>query len=1028
MLRGWQFFAEKLDAFLATRISLLFFLMSGPPARSIGEEEYQQLLKFTTEKEALEKEYEALEKENEALRQMGRQKRPQPPQSPEDGENTSKKARLIAPHDSQSNLNGGEILTSPVSLDQDEDVMDLENPSALSSGGVSPATSADLQQAVAACPPRGDSAWFIPSCDSTVVSHLHQLCSCLGVPERSWDFLLMLLKQYRRIHPSLIELWNSVLMYLKLGRSSDALLKSIIEEYILPLPPAQRLSWENPCLEQTDDIQEWMKVCVEKVAELWGENNVCAPYFALVQSSGSGKTTCMKQIGSMYPSVYIDCKKDPELLSKLKDICTISNKMDACAAMVMLLDSLFGKCSGKPDLDPKSPQVLLLDEARVWIETSANYKFDSVNTPKPESVVGGERSSPASKPSAMPIEESDTTRNAFHLLRKALRARYVRLNADKNPVDVVVLADTVSRVANFMPTFESQPVSLRHPHEHASVALFPAVTHFPSVNVFPTTENWLSFSNLCKIGRPLWYSSLLAGLTDGTSASKQNLDTQESRWIQDEQSQPREWVTDYLKQANAVLTLAQSKLLGNKLSAREEAFLGSRLCIQGFRKHTTTDLIAHSLAYCTFVSEDREVISCDFVAEPVVSEAAVIFSQSLTASKSWSSGYTLQCIQRALKNQTVEVGRLGEVIGQIVLLEAYDACIGEIYPARKGYLVRAATAPITLMRFLSKLLPKTYMSLLTKQEGLFTHESSLEGVENEEYCVFFNHFDLLTEPLSSDLLTQGLRSASAFQNTAGTPGSDLTIPLYGNRTRQLIGALNVQVNTSASESPALRTDSIVNKLEWGTVCGHNEDALCDLEHLQFFGVHLSLRAKRGEGSQSLEPPLLLSSLSKNVICGKHPDIYIRATKEISTPHITKQSLLERLEEGGKLPDSDKDTDKRILDLLKKKSCGDLKLLLQELQSTSKAQKKGHLINAVLKTTEARTPRYPACNVVLFLKEVPLEGLDMQSIHHLLALHSSMDHGYSVMNAEARSQSLQRIKQFKGENPITTLERKGNLEA
>merc|ERR1712137_1283291 len=161
----------------------------------------------------------------------GRQKRPQPPQSPEDGENTSKKARLIAPHDSQSNLNGGEILASPVSLDPDEDVMDLENPFALSSGGVSPATSADLQQAVAACPPRGDSAWFIPSCDSTVVIHLHQLCCCLGVTEERWDLLLMLLKQYRRIYPSLIELWNSVLMVLKIG-SLDPLLASIIEEYI----------------------------------------------------------------------------------------------------------------------------------------------------------------------------------------------------------------------------------------------------------------------------------------------------------------------------------------------------------------------------------------------------------------------------------------------------------------------------------------------------------------------------------------------------------------------------------------------------------------------------------------------------------------------------------------------------------------------------------------------------------------------------------------------------------------------------
>merc|ERR1712137_1290302 len=712
-----------------------FFLMSGPPARSIGEEEYQQLLKFKKEKEAL-------EKENEALRQMGRQKRPQPPQSPEDGENTSKKARLIAPHDSQSNLNGGEILASPVSLDPDEDVMDLENPFALSSGGVSPATSADLQQAVAACPPRGDSAWFIPSCDSTVVIHLHQLCCCLGVTEGSWDLLLVLLKRYRGI-PSLAELWNSVLMYLKVG-SFDALLASIIEEYILPLPPAQRLSWENPCLEQTDDIQEWMKVCVEKVAELWGENNVCAPYFALVQSSGSGKTTCMKQIGSMYPSVYIDCKKDQELLSKLKDICTISNEMDACTAMVLFLDSLFEKCSRKPDLDPKPPRVLLLDEARVWIETSANYKFDSVNTPKPESVVGGERPSPASKPSAMPIEEPDTTRNAFHLLRKALRARYVRLNADKNPVDVVVLADTVSRVANFIPVLEDIPHSLRIPHQHASIALFPAVTHFPSVNVFPQSDNFLTFSNLCKIGRPLWYSALLSGmllnsLNDDPGASekmtalKKDLEEQELTWhasVLDSsasKSLRKDWLKRYLVAAEQVIQRAITKLYREGIW--EEAFLGSRLCVQGFRRHTTTELIAHSLAYCTYVSENRETICCDFVPEPVVSEAAFIRS-CMTRTESPST-IALRCLQYAIRNQTVEVGRLGELLSQIVLLGAYDACVQDHFPDRIKYLVRAAQQPITLASFLEKLLPSSHMKLLREQRGMFTHVGEI----SEDYCV-----------------------------------------------------------------------------------------------------------------------------------------------------------------------------------------------------------------------------------------------------------------------------------------------------
>ena len=182
-----------------------------------------------------------------------------------------------------------------------------------------------------------------------------------------------------------------------------------------------------------------------------------------------------------------------------------------------------------------------------------------------------------------------------------------------------------------------------------------------------------------------------------------------------------------------------------------------------------------------------------------------------------------------LRNQTVDVGRLGELVSQIILLGAYDACVKEHFPDRTEYLVRAAQTPITLEDFLTKLLPPSYMELLRQQVGMFDAED-----ENaEELCVFFNHFDLLTEPLSSDILAKGLRSASAFQNMENTPGSDLTIPLYGIRTRKLLGALHVQVKAVSDESPALRTESLVQKLEWGTVCGHDENALNDLAPLRF---------------------------------------------------------------------------------------------------------------------------------------------------------------------------------------------------
>merc|ERR1712137_570840 len=95
-----------------------------------------------------------------------------------------------------------------------------------------------------------------------------------------------------------------------------------------------------------------------------------------------------------------------------------------------------------------------------------------------------------------------------------------------------------------------------------------------------------------------------------------------------------------------------------------------------------------------------------------------------------------------------EAGRLGELLSQIVLLGAYDACVQDHFPERIKYLVRAAQQPITLASFLEKLLPSSHMELLHEQ-GMFTHVGENKEI-SEDYCVFFNHFSLLTEPCSSE--------------------------------------------------------------------------------------------------------------------------------------------------------------------------------------------------------------------------------------------------------------------------------------
>merc|ERR1712137_1434117 len=358
-----------------------------------------------------------------------------------------------------------------------------------------------------------------------------------------------------------------------------------------------------------------------------------------------------------------------------------------------------------------------------------------------------------------------------------------------------------------------------------------------------------------------------------------------------------------------------------------------------------------------------------------------------------------------------EAGRLGELLSQIVLLGAYDACVQDHFPERIKYLVRAAQQPITLASFLEKLLPSSHMELLHEQ-GMFTHVGENKEI-SEDYCVFFNHFSLLTEPLSSDILAQGLRSASAFQNAEGTPGSDLTIPLYGSKSHDLLGALHVQVKTINNEAPALRTESIVQKLEWGTVCAHDESALIDLESLHFFGIHLSLRGKRGDGNRACDCPLLVTS-SQPAAEKKHPDIYIRLEKEGGNPRMSMDDLLQHLQLDKKERLA---TLESVTSRLNSLQDEDLKKLLKKLGSNSKAKKHGHLVRAVLKQIQSTPPRYPASNIVLLMCETPLLSTDeVTTIKHLLDSHSTVAHrGYTVMSSENRQKSLEQIRRFQGES-------------
>ena len=179
---------------------------------------------------------------------------------------------------------------------------------------------------------------------------------------------------------------------------------------------------------------------------------IFAPYFALVQSSGSGKTTCMKLLSESKNNFVVKYilanSEDPTELAEIfentmKKSCALKQETVAKGLISEFFENLFD--SSRTNVDKIC--VLCIDEARWLCDLKAKY-----HDPEP--------------------------RTGFELLRKTLS----EFTADKTRKLVIVLADTISVVGNFVP--ENSKFNPHMKTKLKAPTLFPVIHRIPFFDVF----------------------------------------------------------------------------------------------------------------------------------------------------------------------------------------------------------------------------------------------------------------------------------------------------------------------------------------------------------------------------------------------------------------------------------------------------------------------------------------------------------------------------------------------------------------
>ena len=534
------------------------------------------------------------------------------------------------------------------------------------------------------------------------------------------------------------------------------------------LPPVVQQQLQNRHL-PVSPMKRVIRQCREA---FYRYKNIFSPYLAVVQSSGMGKTTCLYEVAQWYKhSAYILLNSEPSKLWPSE--MTEHDREQSVAAKEAFLEA--ARLAAKQTKSEDALSHMTNGVKKLLQASTQSVGLSNIKTVRKRKESDGSVTDIA----LLILDEASTlcrivcqylvtnesgkrepNRNAFELFRKALSI-HCKNNRDLN--FVVIVADTTSHVGNFAPTLQKMS---RH-----------ARTGPDSSNLFPV------------VNLPMYFDALVSKDTNpskSNSLSNGELSPEHSFL---RSSLLRRFGRPLWNLTNVVDELFVGMKLCEKLPTKEHqnlALLGCRVSMQVVQSSLASDLVANSTAVCTFVNKERDVIECQYLSEPLVSEVSAIHSSSHSL---WPA------FREVVFRRHIDAGRLGELVAQKVLLDVYDQCVRDILrdarstlPSRLSYIYHRSPE--------SKIPSIALLALFKHLVGPSEYEyvkKSLQTVGQSGAHVFFNHFVTLQTTITFDLARQAMGRCCALMLRENTTGADLCIPAFDPTTEKLSLMVWVQV-------------------------------------------------------------------------------------------------------------------------------------------------------------------------------------------------------------------------------------------
>jgi len=410
-----------------------------------------------------------------------------------------------------------------------------------------------------------------------------------------------------------------------------------------------------------------------------------APYVTLVQSSGYGKSRLLRETAKQVVTLYVCLRPDPSSgyprrtvkaeQALFGDLSAIKNRFDYVTVLIkrlgllchnavrmkhQLVDSKESEASIVGDKRDKIIQSALFPSERnpeVWDLKEIDYKV-SVDLQESPIILALDEARELLKP----IEDLGVSR--FRLLREALRAFSKDVETQKYGL-IAVFVDTNSKIHNFTPTLQDD-----HSAREGSEV------------------DEMYYKNL-KLFHPF-----IIGETFDLLLEDQ-VDQDLSQLIHS---------TKYLHAGRPLVAqgagfdFLKRKLMGGSAEVTADVSLGVMLCrVAAFvcpRHSLAVDLVAGHMATLLACDKERRGILSTYVAEPRLAIAA---AQIWHERENFFPNHGVEALQSALMSGALSQGIRGEVVGQIVLLLAFDAACKA---ASKEY-----GDCVDLMKVLEQLLP-----------------------------------------------------------------------------------------------------------------------------------------------------------------------------------------------------------------------------------------------------------------------------------------------------------------------------------